>query len=289
VFEPRFPLAPGTPYRATFDPAKFPGQPAGKIVTATLTIPKPDAPPAAVTAVYPSADTLPENTLRLYFHFSAPMTRGGAYQYLKLVRSDGTVVERPFLELGEELWNPDLTRFTLLFDPGRIKQGLVPREELGPAIEAGKEYTLVIDKAWRDGNGRELKEPFKKAFKVSKPDDTPIDPEHWKLTPPAAGGKVPLAVGFPKPIDHALLDSMVWVTDTAGKKIEGTIAVSDKETRWAFTPATAWAAGTYSLVVNTNLEDVCGNRVGSPFEIDVFKTPTRRLEVKTVKRDFVVR
>jgi hypothetical protein len=286
TFEPRFPLVPGTAYRATFDPAKLPGQPAGKAITATLTIPKPDAPPAAVTAIYPSADTLPENTLRLYLHFSAPMTRGGVYQYLKLVRSDGKEVEQPFLELGEELWNPDLTRFTLLFDPGRIKQGLVPREQLGPAIEAGKEYTLVIDKAWKDGNGRGLKEPFQKSFQVSKPDDSPIDPEKWKMESPVAGGKAPLAVGFPKPIDRALLDSMVWVADAAGKKIDGTIAVSDKETKWALTPAVAWAAGRYQLVVNTNLEDVCGNRVGSPFEIDVFKTPTRRLEVKTVSRKF---
>ena len=65
--------------------------------------------------------------------------------------------------------------------------------------------------------------------------------------------------------------------------------MSEKETKWAFHPAAAWAPGTYRLVVNTDLEDVCGNRVGSPFEIDVFKTPTRRLEVKTVSRSFTVK
>jgi hypothetical protein len=283
VFEPRFPLALGTPYRASFDPAKLPGQPAGKVITVTLTIPRPDVPPAAVSTVYPSADTLPENTLRFYLHFSAPMSRGNCYQHIQLLREDGTQVKDPFLELGEELWNPDLTRFTLLIDPGRIKQGLVPREEMGPAIEAGKSYTLVIAKTWKDGNGREMKEAFKKSFKVAKPDDTPIDPENWKITPPAVNGKAPLVVTFPKPLDRALLDRMVWIT-LDGKTIEGTIAVSEKETKWAFTPTNPWAAGVYQLVVRTDLEDVCGNRVGSPFEIDVFKTPTRRLEVKTVSR-----
>ncbi len=289
IFEPRFPLAPGTEYRATFDPAKLPGQPAGKPITIKLTVPRADAPPAAVSAIYPSPDTLPENTLRLYIHFTAPMSRGNCYQHIKLLRADGTVVAYPFLELGEELWNPDATRFTLLFDPGRIKQGLVPREELGPPVEAGKSYSLVIDKDWTDGNGREMKESFKKAFKVSKPDDTPIDPENWKLKTPTSGGKRPLAVAFPKPLDWALLDRMVWVADAAGKVAEGTIAVSEKETKWAFTPTKPWAAGKYQLVVNTNLEDVCGNRVGSPFEIDVFKTPTRRLEVKTVSRNFDIK
>ena len=289
TFEPRFPLAPGTSYRATFDPAKLPGQPAGKVVSTTLSIPKPDAPPAAVTTVYPSADTLPENTLRIYIHFTAPMARGNCYQHIKLLRADGVQVKDPFLELGEELWNPAQTRFTLLFDPGRIKQGLVPREELGPAIEAGKAYTLVIEKTWKDGNGREMKEAFKKSFKVLKPDDTPIDPENWKLDPPGVGGKTPLLVVFPKAVDRALLDRMLWITDDSGKKVEGTISVSEKETKWAFTPAAPWAAGKYQLVVNTDLEDVCGNRVGSPFEIDVFKTPTRRLEVKTVSRKFEVK
>jgi hypothetical protein len=289
LFTPRFPLVPGTSYQATFDPNRLPGGAGGKPVSVILSIPKPDAPPAAVTTVYPSAGTLPENTLRLYVHFSAPMSRGDVYQYFKLVRSDGTVVRYPFLELGEELWNPDRTRFTLLFDPGRIKQGLVPRQEMGPAIEAGKSYTFAIDKAWKDGNGREMKASYKKTFKVGKPDDTPIDPENWKLTVPASGGAGPLGVAFPKPLDRALLDTMVWVTDAAGKRVEGAIAVSDKETKWAFVPRKPWAAGKYRLVVDTNLEDVCGNRVGTPFEIDVFKTPTLRLEVKTVSRAFAVR
>ena len=52
----------------------------------------------------------------------------------------------PFLELDEELWSPDGTRFTLIFDPGRIKRGLKPREEVGPVLEAGKSYSLVIDR-----------------------------------------------------------------------------------------------------------------------------------------------
>ena len=49
-------------------------------------------------------------------------------------------MDAPFLELDEELWSPDGTRFTLVFDPGRIKRGLKPREEAGPILEAGKSY-----------------------------------------------------------------------------------------------------------------------------------------------------
>src|SRR5205823_4904480 len=153
---------------------------------------------AVVTAVYPSADVLPENALRLYVHFSTPMARGGAYEHVRLLR-DGKPVEGTFLELGEELWNADGTRFTLFFDPARVKRGLKPREELGPALEEGKAYTLVIDRTWPDENGVPLKEGFRKAFKVGPPDDAPVDPAKWQIAPPA--GAKPLAVTFEKPLD----------------------------------------------------------------------------------------
>jgi hypothetical protein len=34
---------------------------------------------------------------------------------------------------------------------------------------------------------------------------------------------------------------------------------------------------------------VCGNRVGEPFEVDVFKPVTRKVETKTVERRFAVK
>src|SRR5205823_5383949 len=106
---------------------------------------KPAGPPAAVAQVYPTADELPENLLKFYLHFTGPMRRGEAYDHLRLLDAQGKVVERSFLELGEELWDGSGRRFTLVIDPGRIKRGLKPREDLGPVLEAGKSYTLVID------------------------------------------------------------------------------------------------------------------------------------------------
>src|SRR5438105_1654786 len=78
------------------------------------------------------------------------MGRGAAYHHIRLLDATGRPVDAPFLELEEELWSNDGMRFTLLFDPGRIKRGLKPREELGPVLGAGKSYTLVIDGAWPD-------------------------------------------------------------------------------------------------------------------------------------------
>jgi hypothetical protein len=73
----------------------------------------------------------------------------------------------PFLEIDEELWDDSMTRLTLFIEPGRIKRGVKPLEDIGPALEEGKSYTLVIDAAWQDGHGRSLKESFRKQFRLA--------------------------------------------------------------------------------------------------------------------------
>jgi hypothetical protein len=50
-----------------------------------------------------------------------------------------------------------------------------------------------------------------------------------------------------------------------------------------------WPAGKYKLVIDTRLEDVCGNRVGRPFEIDMLKPVTKQIEAKTVEIPFEVK
>lgn len=290
-FEPQFPLDPGVRYQVSFDPSKARRlKLSGPSLTATVTVPKPPpGPPTAVAAVYPSANRLPENTLRLYVHFSGQMTRGDIYRHVKLVRDDGKEVESPFLEIDEELWSSDGTRITLLFHPGRVKQGLVPREELGPILESGRRYTLVIDRNWKDADGRPLVSEFRKTFTAGPADDEPVTPETWTLMAPRARSDAPVIVRLAKPLDHALLGRMVWVVDASGKRVEGETTVGGGERVLTFAPTRPWKVGEYKLVVNPQLEDVCGNRVGEPFEVDALKPVERKIETKTVERAFKVK
>ena len=291
IFEPRFPLSAGLRFRAVFEPARLPGSnPAqAKAIVAHFTIPKaPSTPTAKVHHVYPTNDVLPENLLKFYIHFSAPMSKGEAYQHIHLIGSGSKEVDLPFLRLEEELWNRDQTRFTLFFDPGRIKRGLKPREEVGPALEEGKSYTLVIDRDWADAQGNPLTESFRKSFRAGPPDDNPIDPKDWKLQTPAAGSLAPLDVTFSKPLDHALLERVIAVTDSADHELQGTITITEKETHWSFTPKQSWQADGYNLTVETTLEDLAGNSIGRPFEIDVFHPIQRQVRSETVKIPFKV-
>jgi hypothetical protein len=82
---------------------------------------------------------------------------------------------------------------------------------------------------------------------------------------------------------------MVWVADDKGGRVPGAVTVGGGERVVTFAPQKPWGKGDYKVVVDTRLEDVCGNRVGSPFEVDVFKPVTRKIDTKTVERRFAVR
>jgi hypothetical protein len=278
VFEPRYPLQAGLSYRAVFHPGGE-STAAGEALAETFAIPKPEAGPATVVAqVYPTTSRLPENQLKLYVHFSAPMSRGEAYRRVLLLDADGTAINLPFLELDQELWDPEGMRLTLLFDPGRVKRDLLPNREVGSPLREGERYTLVVDREWPDAAGRPLQAEFRKPFEVGPPDHDPPSEKNWRITPPAAGAAEPLTVRFPEPLDQALLARVIHVTTVVGKRIAGSIQIDEQETRWRFRPAQDWTAGEYLLDVATLLEDLAGNSLERPFEVDVFEKVEERVE-----------
>ncbi|MGD9720727.1 MAG: hypothetical protein AB7O59_13640 [Pirellulales bacterium] len=289
-FQPRYPLRPGTSYRVVYHPARIPeGDKAARDFEAEFDIPTAAAQgPTSLVHVYPSGERLPENLLKFYLHFSAPMCRGEAYRRIHLLNADGKEVADPFLELGEELWDPTLERFTLLFDPGRIKRGLKPREEVGPVLEEGQRYTLVVDRDWLDAAGKPLEAGIKKSFNTLPPDEAPLDTTAWKIDPPAAGSSNPLLVRFPEPLDHSLLERVVRVTTAGGEAVPGKIEVTDGETCWRFTPAQPWADGAYQLVADTTLEDLAGNSIGRAFDVDVVEPIQKRITTDTVSLPFEI-
>jgi hypothetical protein len=274
TFHPRFPLSPGLHLRAVFTP------PGDAPIEAEFDIPRQPvpAPSARVAQVYPTAEALPANALKLYVYFSAPMTRGNSWPHIRLLREDNTAVAYPFLELDQELWDRDNRRFTILFDPGRIKRGLASLEEAGPALEAGHSYTLVISRDWLDGRGVPMVEEYRKAFRVTADDRKPPDPAKWRVTPPRAGTADALVIRFPEPLDYALLQHEISVSP----EVPGTVAVGQNETEWRFTPQRPWTRGDFKIVIRTDLEDLAGNHILRPFDVDTFDPITRKVTAEVV-------
>ena len=175
------------------------------------------------------------------------MSRGEAYRHIRLLDATGKPVEDPFLELDEELWSGDGRRFTLLFDPGRIKRGLKPREEVGPGPGGGQ----VLRAGRRRAAGPtptaiRSRAGFRKAFRTGSADETSPDPKTWDVRPPAAGtrdaagGPLPRAA---RPGDARSADRRPGCgRDRRGRRV----SVADEETLWRFTPARPVAGGRLS-------------------------------------------
>lgn len=288
-FTPKFPLRPGLSYCVVFypPPARMADSPARYEKIFAIPAAARGA-PAKIVAIYPSGSVLPENQLRLYVHFSVPMSRGEAYEHLQLLKADGEPVDLPFLEIGEELWDTSGKRLTLLIDPGRIKRGLKPREEAGPVLEAAGKYTLVIRKGWRDETGHSLAADFTKKFTAGPPIEKALETSAWKVAPPAAGSRGPLAVRFPWALDRALLERTITVKSASGKSVAGTIEINDNEHTWLFHPDQPWAPGKHELVVDTTLEDGAGNRIGRAFEVDVLTPVEKQVVAEFVRLSFEV-
>jgi hypothetical protein len=283
VFRPQYPLAAGVHYRAVFHP------PGGR-APLTLAVDGPLQSTVAVTRVehvFPSADILPSNQLRLYVYFSAPMSRGEAARRIHLLDKNGGELNAEFLP-GEELWDPTMKRLTLTFDPGRIKRGLTSNEHMGPPIAEGQRYTLVVDREWPDARGVALVEGFRKTFAGGPAVRVPPDPKQWKITPPRAGTLDPVVVNFDRPMNYTLLQRLLRVSGPRGP-VAGTIDVRRDESEWRLTPPAPWMNGAYRLDVDTTIEDLAGNRIGQPFDIDVFDHVTDHITTSTVTVPFAVR
>lgn len=291
-FTPAFPLVPGVWYRATFRPSALPNANSKKAapVSARYRIePRVTSPTTIVSAIYPSASVVPENLLKFYLQFSAPMSRGHIYDYIQLRDEKGKPVELPFLEIDEELWNAEMTRLTLFLDPGRIKRGVKPLEEVGPSLESGKRYTLVISKEWRDATGTPLRETHSKSFTVVAPDREAPDPTKWTVLSPKAGSTEAVEVKFPEPLDRALLEHVLQVLDASARRIEGKVIVAPGEQAWRFEPAKPWTPSEYRIQVPTNIEDLAGNNIGKPFDVDLFDRVERKATQSTIALPFRVK
>jgi arylsulfatase A-like enzyme len=276
VFEPRFALQPGRNYRVRFRGNELRAEvhePLTQVLVRARETGQGVSPPPRLLSVSPCGPQLPQNVLRMYLHFSQPMAQGHACDYIRFCKADGSAMERPWLAMQQELWSPDGKRLTLLFDPGRIKQGLARRQLLGPPFQIGEEYQLIVSGRWKSADtagGVPLGEDCRYSFSIGPPDGVQPTVVRWRIVVPRPDTLDPLTVVFEEPLDHGMLQhSLTVVSASDDTTLPGTVQVSGEGLSWQFHPQGAWSAGDYLLVANPRLEDRVGNSLAQPFERDL--------------------
>lgn len=121
LFTPLVPFTPNLDYEIVFR---------GRVIRKVKIPRHPQALAAAIISVYPSTDTVPENLLKIYLGFSAAIREGEALKHVFLLDGENDTLSNVFLDLQPELWNEERTVLTLWLDPGRIKRGLIPNEQM---------------------------------------------------------------------------------------------------------------------------------------------------------------
>jgi hypothetical protein len=219
------------------------------------------AAPALVTDVYPSGDVLPENVLRFYVHFSAPMAPHLVSDFIRLRDASGRADPAAFMRFKQELWNADRTRLTVLIDPGRIKRSVATNLELGPALREGRRYALTIDAGWPAADGSSTLPAFSKSFGVAQALRERPDVEQWTWESPQPGTREPFVITFDRPFDRHLLPEAIHLVARDGQRIDGTPRIGPDETSWSLIPNEPWPAGDVRVDVEDTLEDIAGSNL----------------------------
>lgn len=277
-FEPRFPFEAGMAYTATFDAAelnKLAGRDmATRLSVAPLSFEMPaesHLPTTKVVMVYPSSDILPANLLKFYIVFSASMGEDNPHEFIHLFHGKEKV-KLPFVEVKSGLWDADGRRLTLFFHPGRIKREVGPNLALGPPLEQGNTYRLVINRDMRDRSGAPLAQSFEKEFRVVEADRVSPDVAAWRIVSPAAASRDPLRIEFDEPLDRALALRFLTILNSKNDLVDGEVNLLQGETVWQLWPREPWRPGEYVLHVNASIEDLAGNRMNELFEMSLTRT-----------------
>lgn len=255
---PQFPLRPGAQYALSLH------LPDGTQFDSEIALPQLKAATPRVTEFAPSQTVIPANALRLYLTFSEPMAAGQAAAAICLQRQDGSLVPSPFLNLEAELWDRSQTRLTLIFDPGRIKQGVGPNTVAGAPLQPGEGYRLVVSGHMKSAAGVELGADHVAPFRVGPANRHALRPESWHVLLPSTGAISALTVTFDRVMDDGAARRLLRVLDPAGQPLRGRIATNGQT--WSFTPEVPWQPGRYRLEVHSALEDVSGNTTRAAFD-----------------------
>ncbi len=109
----------------------------------------------------------------------------------------------------------------------------------------------------------------------------------WTHNLPAAGATQALSIQLHEPLDHVLAQNAMQVKDAKANTIDGKWEVNEQGTVVSFTPTVSWKPGSYSLRVESRMEDLAGNNLNHLFDADL--TQKQKVPKDFYTRSFIIK
>lgn len=257
---PVYPLSPGETYEVRLSVG-------GKVAeTLPYRAPRPNLSAPEIIEVYPTSQQVPANLLKFYIEFNQPMREGREiFDRIHLVDDQGKRVHSPWRRL--QLWSNDSRRFSLWIHPGRIKQGVNLRAELGPVLQPDTSYRLVIDKSLQTPAGTTLATSFERSFRTTEEVRQPIDLSKWRVTGPEQADGI-LSIVSDRALDPFLFRRHVSIYRD-NKAVPMDFSWNRALDTFVGKPESPWQPGTYEIRPGHLLEDLAGNTPVRAFDTDL--------------------
>lgn len=276
VFRPRLGFRSGRVYTACLSGSRGDAEGAQRLWTEQFAIEpggsEAPAPPPRIVSVWPRpGSVIPANTLRFYVEFDQPMRAAAVDRAVRLLDASGSPIEDALVPIPEGLWDARQRRLTVALHPGRIKQGVGPRETQGAALVPGAAVRLQVGAELRSEVGVAMgSEVFE--YPIGPADREPPDPARWRLVPPPTSYAV-LELELDERLDPAVLRRAVRVFQSGAggwTPVAVDLRIEDAGRLVHATPTGGvWRPGSYRLEVLGVVEDLAGNRPGRAFDANL--------------------
>ncbi len=236
-----------------------------------------------VTHIFPSTDEIPANILKWYILFSKPVNPIKIYDHIQFLDDNNNVIDRSILNLGAPLLSSDGMLLTVWIEPGRQKRDLGPNQHLGSVFEPSKKYTLLIANTLKDTQGNTIQESYTHKFTSYQADRKKLSIDDFHPMPIHANTQQTLEVKCKEQLDYgSLIDAFSIYYEN--KLVDGKVSFDYQTKSIKFTPFSIWKKGTYTLIFESQLEDLAGNNF-----LHLFDRPVQEDSNTAPKQSFTIK
>lgn len=202
----------------------------------------------------------PANILRFHITWPGTAHRPASMEGLTLMRN-GELLYGACVDLTDALWSSSRQRLSVIFHPALRKSGLRAAGRHSLMLMPGDHLSISLTGGFCRGPSALFE------VRIAEPVTEPLPSLDGKLITVARGTFEPINLNVGRALDQGGLETGFALGQSSDRDLRIVATVESSERGARITPSIPWPDSSVVLRAKPSLEDVCGNRVGVPFEM----------------------